>query len=122
MQMPTDEPPGVKHDLETLEVELSAQIPPDLLGKVIELEYRRQRYALAASVFFAIVGLILLLVGISGSIGWAFEGYGVKTNLTNAAPGVLVLLIAGFILVFSRPSVKLVLSTKNRDQSKRKEQ
>jgi hypothetical protein len=93
--------------VENLDVDKPGEVPPAILDTAIRLEYRRQNWTFAAAVFFGLVGVVLLYLGISGSVNWSFEGYGVKTNLTNAAPGVVALVIAGTIVLVQRPSVHL---------------
>jgi len=93
--------------IEDLDINDPAEIPPGTLDRAIELEYRRQNFTFATVAFFALVGVVLLYLGISGSVNWSFDGYGVKTNLTNAAPGVVALVIAGLIALVQRPKVHL---------------
>ena len=93
--------------IEDLDINDPAAIPSGTLDRAIELEYRRQNFTFATVAFFALVGVVLLYLGISGSVNWSFDGYGVKTNLTNAAPGVVALVIAGLIALVQRPKVHL---------------
>jgi hypothetical protein len=106
MSDPQD-PKEPEFKVEELDVDKPGEVPPEILNRAIGLEYRRQTWSFAAAVFFGLVGVALLYLGISGSVNWSFEGYGVKTNLTNAAPGVVSLILAGLILLIQRPKVRL---------------
>jgi len=54
---------------------------------------------------FCLSGLIITILGLSGSIEWVFEAVDVKSRLTNAGPGVFFALLGMLILWRYRPKV-----------------
>lgn len=50
-------------------------------------------------------GIILSLLGISGSIEWLVEAGGITSKLTNASPGIVIALIGAAILWRYKPHV-----------------
>jgi hypothetical protein len=50
-------------------------------------------------------GIILSLLGISGSIEWLVEAVGITSKLTNASPGIVIAMIGAAILWRYKPHV-----------------
>ena len=48
---------------------------------------------------FALLGVVLLLHGVAGTAGWVVQVLGLKSSLSDAAPGV-VLAVIGVVVVF----------------------
>lgn len=48
-------------------------------------------------------GVVLAVLGLSGSIEWLFEGGGLTSRLTNASPGVVFAALGTVILALYRP-------------------
>jgi hypothetical protein len=46
-----------------------------------------------------ILGVILSIFGVTGYFSWSFAFGGINSSLTNAAPGVLLMII-GFFIIF----------------------
>jgi hypothetical protein len=47
-------------------------------------------------------GIILFLFGVTGSTNWTAKFFGFESNLTDAAPGVILFTIGLFIIIFTR--------------------
>jgi uncharacterized BrkB/YihY/UPF0761 family membrane protein len=58
-------------------------------------------------VILIISGLLLLVLGLSGSIDWIFETHSIKSRLTNASPGVFFALLGVFVLYWYRPRIEI---------------
>ncbi|WP_430883323.1 hypothetical protein [Fusibacter sp. JL216-2] len=50
-----------------------------------------------ASVLIILAGIVMTFLGYSGSINWSLSFGGVESNLANASPGVLIVIV-GFIM------------------------
>jgi hypothetical protein len=58
---------------------------------------------LAAIVF----GSVLCLHGVAGSTSWSASFLGLSSNINDAAPGVVLFIVGLFMIVATKPKVKL---------------
>jgi hypothetical protein len=68
-------------------------------------------YSLSGLVFglaCVLGGIVLFLRGVSGSTSWSAKILGVQSNLTDAAPGVILLVVGLFIIWATRFMVRVV--------------
>ena len=77
---------------------LDPNLNPKLLNSMIEAEKGKAKNGLIAGSFFIIIGTVLSVIGVSGVINWNFSFVGLNSSLTNAAPGV-VLIVVGFLII-----------------------
>lgn len=63
---------------------------------------------LGIGIFCIISGIVLVVMGINGSIDLSIELVGISTKLINASPGIL-LIIVGFIIILVKgePSINI---------------
>jgi hypothetical protein len=82
----------------------SAGVPRKAFTEAVAKDVVRRHfvYSLAGlGVGFAcmVLGLVLLVHGVTGATGWVVQLLGLKSTLSDAAPGV-VLAVVGFLVVF----------------------
>jgi hypothetical protein len=71
--------------------------------------------------FCLILGFIIIILGISGSIEWVFEAGGFTSKLANAGPGVVFAIIGLIIIWRYKPKVTRRITTKPIKDSNGKE-
>ena len=59
-----------------------------------------------------IAGIVLTVLGFTGSIEWIVEGAGFMSRLTNASPGIVLMIIGGFLTYKSRLKIDSQKSNK----------
>ncbi|GHU56780.1 hypothetical protein FACS189411_08320 [Bacteroidia bacterium] len=83
--------------------------------QAIKYEYIIVIISLIGGIGCIIAGIVLTLLGFSGSIEWIVETTGFTSRLINASPGI-VLMIIGFILVYkSRINIKSHRKNQNKN-------
>ena len=55
---------------------------------------------------FLVCGFVLMVLGLTGNVELLMEGQGLKTKLSNSAPGVVFALIGAIIVLRYKPSLK----------------
>lgn len=61
-----------------------------------------------------IAGVVLTIMGFTGNIEWFVEAVGFTSRLTNASPGIVLIIVGCFIVVKSRMKVKSVKQRKGK--------
>lgn len=61
-----------------------------------------------------IAGIVLTVMGFTGNIEWFVEAVGFTSRLTNASPGILLVIVGCFIVIKSRMKVKSVKQKKGK--------
>ncbi len=54
---------------------------------------------LVVGLFCILLGVVLLIIGVTGLINWSFAFGGINSSLTNASPGVLLMII-GLLIIY----------------------
>jgi len=77
--------------------------PPYLQNKLAEHEYGYGKLGLLVGVVCVLGGLLLCLNGIAGSTSWTAKFLGAESNISDAAPGVVLFVIGLFIVWVTKP-------------------
>ncbi len=94
------------------EVELDGSVPPEIWTLAIREEFRYHTIVLIGALIIVLLGVILLLMGVTGSIDWHLNVSGVDSALTNAAPGVVAIVLGGIVVILKGPKVKVLRQPK----------
>jgi len=73
--------------------------------RIIKAEENKAKNGLIAGVVCILLGVILSIIGVTGFINWSFAFGGINSSLTNAAPGVLLMIIGLLIIVVTNHRV-----------------
>jgi hypothetical protein len=65
------------------------------------------RWGLGVALVCIIGGIILALLGVTGSVSWTAKAFGVQSKLSDAAPGVVLFLVGLFIIWATRFSIEV---------------
>jgi hypothetical protein len=88
------------------EVQFEGDHPDRLIRTVARQQLKYSMAGLWVGIVFAMLGAVLLILGVGGRVSWTMEFLGASSKVGDAAPGV-VLMIAGFWMVFvTRYSVR----------------
>jgi hypothetical protein len=86
----------------------ASKISEDLLRKSIEGELRIAMIGSVSGAFTIVIGVLFVILGLTGSIEFVFSGMGFNSKLAKASPGV-VFVIAGMLLILmTRPKIDVV--------------
>lgn len=77
------------------------------IARILKAEEQGHRTGRTAGFLLTVTGLVLIILGFSGSVNWIVEFKGFTSRLTNATPGVFLVVVGAVLLVFSRPSVRI---------------
>lgn len=78
-----------------------------LLGHAIKGEYAYGMLGLLLGLASIIGGIILGLNGVAGSTSWTASVLGLKSQVNDAAPGVVLFIVGVFMVYITKPRVKL---------------
>ena len=81
------------------EVTLPADAPKELVDIVVKTEREASRVKLAIGILLCVAGLVLIILGYSGSVSWTITGADISSNLQTGSLGIVVL-VAGVIVVW----------------------
>jgi hypothetical protein len=79
----------------------------ELLSKAISGEYSYGKLGLILGLASIIGGVILCLNGVVGSTSWTASVLGMKSQINDAAPGVVLFIVGLFMIWITKPNVKL---------------
>ncbi len=82
-----------------LQSEFPGDIDPEIAANIIQGEKTQSKSGSIIGFICILFGVVLLILGITGSVDWNIKTIGIESSLTNAAPGV-VLIIVGFLIIF----------------------
>jgi hypothetical protein len=106
-EAPSDLQKEAPSDLQIEEVEADATVPPEILTVAIREEFRYHTVVLIGALIIVVLGVILLLMGVTGSINWHLTVPGVDSSLTNAAPGAVAIVLGGVVIILKGPKVTI---------------
>lgn len=78
-----------------------------VIAESIKGEYRYAMLGLLLGLASIIGGVVLGLNGVAGSTSWTANLLGLKSQVNDAAPGVVLFIIGLFMIVATRPNVNL---------------
>ena len=97
----------------TKKSEHSPDVPPELSSAVVSALGNNQKYhfililtGILVGASFCLAGLVLALLGASGTIDWIISGPKLTSRLTNATPGVLFAILGAAIVWRFRPQMQ----------------
>ncbi|MCK4655652.1 MAG: hypothetical protein KAT85_01435 [candidate division Zixibacteria bacterium] len=70
-----------------------------VIGQGIKAEYKKDTQGRWIGLFVILVGVVLILLRISGSVTWHIDISGLESELLDASPG-LVVVIVGFLIIY----------------------
>jgi len=76
-------------------------------------------FGLAFGVFVMVLGCILLYLGISGESNFIADTFGIKAELTDAAPGTVLIVVGLIVIVVTR--FRLTIKKKGKTANKENE-
>lgn len=80
----------------------ATQRDPQIIGRVARYEFAYASFGLTVGMVCIVLGLVLFLHGAQGSTSWTAKILGLRTEVTDAAPGVMFGLVGLFVIVVSR--------------------
>ena len=92
------------------EVELpqeSLEKTKELAERILKAEEKKTTIGLIIGLICIVAGIILILLGVDGSIDWTLKGMGLESNLAKASPGVVLAVIGLIIIWVTRFSFKI---------------
>ena len=87
--------------------EQSGSHSKEILLEAVRGEYRYAMLGFILGLASIIGGVILGLHGVSGSTSWTAEAFGLKSELNDAAPGVVLFIVGVFMILLTRPRIKI---------------
>ena|SRR5271157_1961610 len=82
-----------------------SNLSTEIAELIIKAEENKSKNGLIAGLICVFLGVILCIIGVTGFINWNFAFGGINSSLTNAAPGVLLMIIGLFIIVVTNHRV-----------------
>jgi len=79
----------------------------EILTQAIQGEYRYAMLGLVLGLASIIGGVVLGIHGVVGATSWTASFLGLTSKINDAAPGVVLFIVGLFMIVATRPKVKL---------------
>lgn|ERR1022692_4684717 len=95
---------GVEFDVE--EVEFDVNTPESVMQEGIKSEYRYARLGLTIGALAVLAGVVLIILGYSGSVDITFQSGRDKGHLVTGSLGVVIALVGLGIIFFTLPKVR----------------
>lgn len=86
----------------------------EILQHAINKEHRYSLMGLGVSLLSLVVGTMLCIRGITGAVSWTTRFLGLESELNDAAPGVVLMIIGFFIIVVTKPRIRLHKISRNK--------
>ena len=80
------------------EVVIDPRLDPKVQQKVIEAEVSNAKSGRMVGLIVIVLGMVLTVLGATGSVDMHLGGLGLDAKITNAAPGVVAMVIGLFIV------------------------
>jgi hypothetical protein len=88
------------------EVVLDHRTDPDVQKRAIDAERSSSKRGQLIGLFVLVLGVLLTVLGVSGVVDFQLKGFGLNAILSNAAPGVLLIVLGAIIILVTRLSIK----------------
>jgi hypothetical protein len=88
------------------EVEFDVSTPESVMQDATKREYQYARLGLVVGALVVLAGVVLIILGYSGSVDIAFQSGTDKGHLVTGSLGVVIALAGVAILFFTRPKVR----------------
>jgi hypothetical protein len=79
---------------------------PDIHRLGLKLKFVYSMTGLFLGLACIVAGVILGLAGVAGHTSWTASLFGLSTNITDAAPGVIIFIVGIFLVLVTRFTVK----------------
>ena len=92
------------------EVRLSkdfAKAHPKTTEAIVKGQSSTSKLGLVLGIVCILGGILLFVLGVTGSINWTGKFLGMETELSNAAPGALLFVVGLFVVIVTRYSVRI---------------
>ena len=95
---------------EVEEVELDPRQSDGIKKKLIKVEADNANKGRNIGLFIILLGVVLMLLGVTGSANLVLSGAGLKAKLSNAAPGI-ILMVIGLVVIW-RTNLRITAAKK----------
>lgn len=106
---------AVEFDVE--EIEFDVNTPESVMQEGMKSEYRYARLGLVIGALVVLAGVVLIILGYSGSVDVTFQSGSNKGHLVTGSLGVVIAIIGLGVLFWTRPKVR---TTSHQSRSTRK--
>lgn len=86
--------------------EIKSDTPSDIAKQMLDNERHSSNTGAIVSVGFFIAGIIVLFLGINGTINMEISTKIVNAKFINCCPGIVIIFISFLTFIFSRPKQK----------------
>ena len=83
------------------------QLDGDTIMEIANREIQSNRLGQTSGLVVAVGGIVLTILGATGSVDWIVDTGEASSRVTNASPGVLCILVGAGVLVIFRPRVRI---------------
>lgn len=89
-------------------VDISANRVDDKIAELaIRGELRASRFRSRVGCSLIVAGVVLILLGTTGNVGWNINMLGLGSELSNASPGIVCVVAGVFMILRNEPKIKL---------------
>lgn len=100
--------PGGEPDFMQDAVDVSGiDISSEQLRQLVDREYGHARMLSRIGLIIVVLGVAVLLLRVSGLVDWTIKVPGLSSTLSNASPGIILVVAGTIIILINRPSVKV---------------
>jgi hypothetical protein len=89
------------------EIELDPDLPPEILEQGIEVQRLYSILGLVFGVIIVLAGVVLMVLGFSGSVDIAFQSGTTKAHVVTGSLGIVVALIGAILVWVTRFKVRI---------------
>lgn len=80
----------------------------------LKYEYLIALFSMFGGYTLILGGIVLMILGITGSIDWIVEIDGITSKLINASPGLIMVIVGAFIVLKSRMKIKVTKESEDK--------
>jgi hypothetical protein len=88
-------------------VDISKKVSPTVQKKLIAQQFAVSMVSLVLGALATTAGVVLTMLGLTGTIQWSFSGFGINSKLANASPGIFLCVVGVLIIALNRFVVKI---------------
>ena len=86
---------------------VSPEKSTEMVEDVIKKQYKYSQSGLFCGLLCIFGGIVLFILGVTGSVEWLFNLFGLESKVINAAPGIILFIIGLFVIWITRFSVRI---------------
>lgn len=87
--------------------EIEGPLPDAVVQAIIGRQFLYSMFGLAVALVCVVAGVVLFCLGVTGSVSWTAELAGGKSKLADAAPGVVLFVVAALVVYLTRYGVQV---------------